>query len=339
MRIIAMKNRQAEYRAMKILVEKDLVSREIIPLVEIIQESNAQDASGSEVAKWSNLLAGRRFFVDFFRCDLKLYGQVDLEKIPLVIELTNNIDRYLAKLLDLSKHNNVIPVVALKNGIDKLSPEAVAACIASLRAAGSFDGIAVRVDDIEGYEEVLQDSLGKKDFVLFDISEQPFNSKLMEYEELQMLDLMASTILLCSPRHRKVNNGSYVNGAHATLIDDTGAVLYADYGFDAYGDYGGLKDNLPGRGGGSRGCALALLFDNESGRYISYVCNDVAEGLKGYVTVVDSILDDWEMLNPDRECAALNLVSLKSREGKYGNWSTWITYVLMRTVQQLSTKD
>jgi len=332
MRVVAMKNRQCEYGAMKTLLHDGLISNEIVPLVEIVKEGGSYD-----IAKWSELFSGRMLFADFFRCDLKEYGKVDMEKIKLVIKLTNNLDRYQEKVQELTHYPNIIPVITIKRNIDKLSAHSVVTLIADLRAARHSGAIAVRIDDIKGYEQVLKAALNDNDFVIFDISEQPYAAKVMEYDELHDLGLKAHTVLLCSPRSRDTRNGSYEDGDYTLLIDNGGSVKYSDYGFDAYGDYGGLKDNLPGAGGNGQGCALALMYNRRLNQYKAYVCGDSSIGTKGFDHVASSILADRKELDPTKTCAAMSLIVEKyTTGGSNGNWATWIKYILMRTVQQLS---
>lgn len=57
-----------------------------------IAEGGAQD-----IGNWSKLFDGRRVFADYFRCDMKTYGQVDMKKMQLVIQLNNDLNLYKEK--------------------------------------------------------------------------------------------------------------------------------------------------------------------------------------------------------------------------------------------------
>lgn len=329
MRIIAMKNRQSEYRAMSTLIKKNQLSDDIVPLIEIIVEGGTQD-----IDNWSKLFNRRQIFADYFRCDMKIYGKVNMEKVKLVIQLNNDLNLYKEKVLSLMKYDNVIPVVTIKQGISKLLPSDVANVIDKLKSIRTATSVAVRIEDISGYEKVLA-KLTEDDYVIYDVNEQPYDSKVMEYADLSALKLRAQTILLCSPRKREVNNGVYEDGKPTVLINMGGEKAYSAYGFSAYGDYGGLKDSLPSKGGGGKGYALSLIYEKGRNSFMSYRHNDSSAGPSGFKYVVPRILADRTKLDPDKTCLALSEIAQNARNDKYGNWASWIRYTLMRTAQQL----
>lgn len=330
MRVVALKNRRAEHGAVKTLLDAGLLATEIVPYIEIIKDSKAND-----VEAWNNLLAGRPFFVDYLRCDVKRYRGHEPEKAPLVYRLNNDLSYYRSRLLELSAYPNVIPVVAVREGVDRLDAKQLTALLKELKAKCSGRPVALRIEDYEGYEQALIDGLTPNDYLFYDISEQRFASKVMEHEELNSLGISAHRGILCSPRHRDVNNSNFENAQPTSLIDCSASVNYPRYGYEFYADYAGLRDNLPTRGGGGRGCALAVLYDANINRYRTYVCDDVNLGLGGYEAVVDEILSDEDILDPGRDCVALSTIREMKRTGKYGNWESWIKITLMRTLQQL----
>lgn len=331
MRVVAMKNRRAERGAIIMLTQAGLLSDDLMPYIEIIREGGNYD-----VAQWSALFAGRPFFVDYLRCDLKRYRSHNPEQVQLVYQLNNSLSLYGEKLLGLADLDNVIPVVAVRDGIDKLSPQQAEELVNALRQSRNGGPVAVRIEDYEGYERLLADTLTDDDFVFYDIGEQRMASKVMEHIELNELGIAAHCGVLCSTRLRDVNNKNYENGCPTTLIDCDGAVNYANYGYEFYGDYAGLKDDLPTRGGGGQGCALAVLYDATINKFRTYVCDDAGLGVKGYPTVMSAIMGDQAILDPDHTCLALATIEKMIEEGKTGNWESWIRITLLRTIQQLS---
>lgn len=330
MRVIAMKNKRAEFSAMKTLIQSNRLSAELLPFVEIIREDANYD-----VAKWSELFCGRPLFVDYLRCDVKRYSGHDAEQVRLIYQLNNNLPLYQEKLRGLIEYPNVIPVVAIREGIDKLSSGDAFKIIDELRQSRNGRPVAVRLEDFKGYEGLLENALLEDDYLFYDISEQRFASKIMEHMELNDLRIRAHRGVLCSPRLRDVSNGNYENGCPTSLIDCEGAVKYANYGYEFYGDYAGLKDNLPTRGGGSKACALAVLYDASINKYITYLCNDASKGLSGYSGVISKIIDEQKVLDPDHTCIAMDKIRKMANENRTGNWASWIEITLIRTAQQL----
>lgn len=330
MRVLTLKNRRAEFCAMKTLVQSVLFPNDLMPYIEVIREGGRYD-----VAEWSELFSGRTLFVDYLRCDVKRYRGHDAEQAKLVYQLNNSLTLYRTKLIGLFDYPNVIPVVAIREGVDKLSPKEVAELIDELRQQRSERPIAMRIEDFEGYEGVLTDVLRDGDYLFFDISEQRMASKVMEHNELNSMGICAHRGVLSSPRLRDINNKNYENGSPTSLIDCDDALSYSKYGYEFYGDYAGLKDNLPTRGGGGHGCALAVLYDADINRFRTYMCSDAGLGLEGYHEVMASIVADQAVLDPDGQCIALSTIRKMIEEGKTGNWESWIKITLLRTVQQL----
>ncbi len=330
MRVVAMKNRRAEFGAMNTLMKAGLLSGDLLPYVEIIREGGSYD-----VARWSELFRDRMLFIDYLRCDVKKYRGHDAEQIKLVYQLNNNLPLYCDKLLGLSVYENVIPVISIREGVDKLTPNEAKDLMDSLRQSRNGSPIAIRIEDFEGYEDVLINSLTAEDYLFYDISEQRLASKVMEHAELNNLGVTAHRGVLCSTRLRDVSNKSYENGSPTSLIDCEGAVTYAKYGYEFYGDYAGLKDNLPTRGGGGQGCALAVLFDANINKFRTYVCDDADLGVEGYPQVMDAVIADQSVLDPDNDCIALETIRSMAADGKTGNWESWIKITLLRTIQQL----
>lgn len=330
-RVIVMKNRRAEFGAMKTLLDSRLLSDELVPYVEVIREGGIYD-----VASWSNLFKERPLFVDYLRCDVRKYRGHDPEQIQLIYQLNNNIALYERKVLGLARYANVIPVISIREGIDKIEPGKAESLIADLRQARNGNAVAVRIENFAGYEHLLTDCLSDEDYLFYDISEQRIDAKFFEHIELRDLGIQAHCGILCSNRSRDVSNRNYENGCPTVLINCDASSSYSKYGYEFYGDYGGLKDSLPSKGGNGQGCALAVLFDANINQYRTYVCDDLHRGVEGYSDVITEILNDQEILDPDNECIALSMIRSMQKEGKTGNWETWIKITLLRTAQQLN---
>lgn len=364
MYILTIKNRPYEFKAISILIESGLMTNDMFALVEVIQEDIECDKKVDPITgqlikvnkptrqgkdRWcsvddhstdrdvalrniSDRFGNRMVLVDFFRCDIRKYKNAGPQQCKLVIELSRKLDEYKNRVKQISQYSNLVPVITVKRGIDNFDPGELKEFALEMQSLCCGRPIAIRIDDIGGYEQVLKDVLRAHDILIYDINEQPLASKVEEVDELQKLQLLSSKVLLCSPRKRDLANGTYEEGCH---IDNSHIATYVDYGFQGVADYGGLKDSLPAKGGGGNGCALALLYDGGRNRFDAYVHGDSALGPRGYRFVVERVLADRSKLDPFGECLTLDIVERQAALGKYGSFSNWVTYTLVRYVQQL----
>lgn len=367
MRILAIKNRQNELKAMEKLLARGAFPKGLVPLVEIMKADLEYDkmrdpATGEYVTepkrikggrvikrkvddptserdvtldRISNLFAGRMVFVDYLRCDLGQYKRVKHEDIGLVIELTLNKDKYVARLIEIANYDNLMPVIAIKSGMEKLAPAKVAELVSLFHERCPGRSLAIRIDELDGYEGVLQQCLNKNDFLIYDINEQPFVSRICEYSELRDLGLSRRTVLLCSPREREASNGEFVHKEYAEIIGNDAMHSFSDEGFDVYADYGGLREKLPTSGHSKTGRALALFYDGRNSMFKSYVCQDQNLGQNGYSHIVGDILADEDDLNPNHNCMVYEAIHEKLSRGVGMTYQDWIQYTLIRYVQQL----
>ena len=343
MYVIAMKNRRNELSAMRTLQSAGYLRSDMLPLIEIIKEEKhryGKDASGAKhdptLHKISELFAGREVLVDYFRCDLSCY-RYNPANVELVIRLNWDLKLYAKKVVGVLEEPNLIPVIAVKRSMDDiLEPKDLVTLIDDIRQRDAIRRIAIRIDDIEGYEEALAQTLREGDYLIYDFNEQPLRSKPMECRELCDLALSCQTIALCSPRSRELTGKNFKNGVIADFIDTPHLDIYRDLGFDGVGDYGGLRDNLHDKGS-NKGRALALFYFGRSNVFKSYVKDDYELGPSGYYDVVESMLEDNDLAN-DSECCALGMIVQKynAREKAF-TFAEWVKYTLMRYIQQLAT--
>lgn len=366
---LVIKNLKAERLALSSLAIEGYINESIIPLVEIVEENivfdNKIDPDTQEVVReevayktgkkkgqlhWvsvkdpesrrdetlsniAQLLPGHSIFVDFFRCDMRKYKGADHSKCSLVIRLNNSLDEYKKRILGVSEYDNLIPVVTIKSGVDNFTPSQLRELIRQLKELSHGRCIAVRIDDIDGYEEVLETELEKKDYLLFDINEAPVASKEEDFEDVEELSIQAKKILICSPRRRDVKNGEF-GGSY--FIDNSHISAFRQYGFDGVGDYAGHCDRLKRSGGGKMGCALALVYKGQDNVFQYYVNHDSRLGCLGYREIAHEIIDNRKELERTQgECLLIKAAEKHIERDIYGNWSNWITYTIMRYVQQL----
>lgn len=299
MYMLTIKNRPYEFKAVSILMKHGLMTDDMLTLVEVIQEEIECDKMVDPITgqlikvnkptqrgkdRWcsvndhatdrdvtlrniSDRFGKRMTLVDFFRCDMRKYKSAGLQQCKLVIELSRKLEEYKNRIRQIAQYSNLIPVITVKSGIDNLDPEKLKEFALEMQTLCCGRPISIRIDDFEGYEQVLEGVLRVNDILIYDINEQPLASRIEETDELQLLNIAASKVLLCSPRKRDLANGTYEEGCH---IDNSHITTYAQYGFQGVADYGGLRDNLPTKGGGGNGRALALLYDGYGNRFDAY---------------------------------------------------------------------
>lgn len=368
MYVIAMKNRPNEIAAMKELQSAGLLRPDILPLVEIIHEKYEYDklrdpitgkyitekrlcnddkirnykiddpSSKRDITLQSicNLFPNRTVLVDYFRFEHSKY-KFDPSKIELVLRLNRSVELYCQKVKAIKAYPLLVPVITVKRSMDDvLNANQVLSLVQEIRETDPNHHIAIRIDDIEGYEQVLQRFLHQDDYLIYDFNEQPFRSKPIECKDLADLGLTAHTVALCSPRKRDTTGKDYPNGEVATLIDNSHLDLYKHYGFSDVGDYGGLKDNLPSEGS-YRGRALALMYMGTTNSFKSFVNTNAELGQRGYPAVVARILADNDFTD-DSECLVLKAITTKLQNGTGFSFAEWVKYTLIRYIQQLATK-
>lgn len=367
MYVIAMKNRLNEMSAMKELQSAGLLRSDMLPLVEVIREEYEFDKlcdpdTGEYVTEKRRckdgrvrnykiddpnskrdvtldticgLFPNRAVLVDYFRFEHSKYT-FDSSKVELALRLNRNIELYREKVKAIGAYSRLVPVITVRRSMDDvLSAVQVLSLVQEIRDTDPSRRIAIRIDDIEGYEHVLREVLHHDDFLIYDFNEQPIRSKPIECRDLEALGLTAHTVALCSPRRRDAFGKDYPDGEIAYLIDNSHLDLYKQYGFSDVGDYGGIKDSLP-NDGGNRGRALALMYMGEMNAFISFVNDDVDLGQRGYPDVVARILVDDNFVD-DSECLVLKAIAAKLQNGRGFTYGEWVKYTLMRYIQQLAT--
>lgn len=370
MYVIAMKNRPYEISAMKQLQEHGYLRSDMVPLVEIIKETHKCDylvdpetgipmrrkqrCRNGAVRKCripdpstehdvtlqgiADLFPERDVLIDYFRCELSRY-RYNAGKIALTLKLNRDLELYCDKVRGILAFSNLIPVITVKQSMDDvLSTDQVAALVNDLRRSNPNQRIALRLDDIDGYEDVAKRVLRDGDYLIYDFNEQPIRSKPVECMRLKNLNLPAHTVALCSPRHRELTGKDFKDckdGEVTNLIDNAHLDVYRNYGFDGVGDYGGLRDNLPDRGA-NKGRALAIMYDGKVNGFKIYVNDDYDLGPNGFWDVVEHMLADTELAQDDT-CLALTAIADKYRRHEKGyTFAEWIKYTLVRYIQQLA---
>lgn len=307
-------------------VAKDLnycFSDNIIPMFEVIDKE-------SDIKLIVDILKGKKAFVDLFRFSIDKYGnKIDLSKSEYAWRLTENIEFYISELNKIKVYNNLIPVISIKEKLE-IKKGDLTQLIEDL--LDKNESIAFRITD--KYLEEYNDIFGKlrhTDYLMLDVGEQNLESKFIELDEFSNLEILSKKILINSPRLNGLKNGDYQTGI-TDNIDTSAIEKINEYSLDGFGDYAGLRDCMPEiqKGSNGRGNALALLYDYKINKFYSFMNDDKSKGMRGYKDLIPIILENRNLLDPDKDCPAF----IKISEISCGNWSTWHNITARRYIHQ-----
>lgn len=281
----------------------------------------------------NDIVANKIVFIDYFRFNIKKYGnKIDISKIELAWKLSNNEALYMERIRAISKYSNMIPVVSIKDGFD-MNKKVLDVFLQELQRENVSVALRITEEWIHDYSGIIKNTLRSTDYLLFDICEQNPKSKFIELDEINEIESKAKVILLNSPRKNSVKNGEYDIHGVTSLINNCAKNMAAKYQLEGYGDYCGLKDNLPSNDGSNgMGAALVLLYDYKCNGFYSYLNSDTSQGVQGYKKLIPIILGDRAILDSDGKCPAIK--KIENMEGP-GNWSTWHNINITRYIYQV----
>ncbi|MDE8702829.1 hypothetical protein PZH32_07600 [Adlercreutzia equolifaciens] len=337
------KNWDSEMRALRELTSKGILPRPgIMPLVRIVEE----DASPSKrcwyksPASLNSFFTSSTAFVDYHRCDLSEFKQLDVSKLGRVRELSDDPRSYLASLEKLARFEHLVPVVSICSGVINPPDEEVASFIDRMHSAYPGKPVGFCIDkDPRGYPASVSRLTGS-DYFFFDIGEKPLKSQAIQFEKLRSAKVAACSILLNSPRKRSVNNKEYEERGYTSLIDNRVRTDFWIHGFDGFGDYAGLRNDLKlNIKNGGKACATIFIYCDDVNRFRVYMNPDSSKGMRGLMSVCKALEDDLDVLDPRRDCVALGQFRAAWPNGNAGNFATWVTRTVIRYIQQIAQSE
>ncbi|MEG2908091.1 MAG: hypothetical protein RR945_02630 [Erysipelotrichaceae bacterium] len=358
MYIPMLKARQTELNVVKKVC--DLFSDEIIPLIEILNETDyktdtetgefiRQKVNGRNVKikiqsnenstmtleNINSKIKSKKILIDYFRFRETKYGKgLNFNSLQLAWQLSNNENMYLKYIEKVCKFKNMIPVISIKNGFE-INASKLMSFIKKLHTETNSVALRITEEFLSEYVEVIENCMNENDYLLFDIQEQNPDSKIMELIEVSLLNCDSKKILLNSPRNAKYRNSEFNENGICDLIFTSAKTLSEDNALDGFGDYCGMRDSLPTSGGSGKGAALALFFDFKINKFYSYVEKNKDLGAGGYKNIIPIILNDSSKLDPDKDCQAMAEVYALYQRNCPGNWTTWHKINMIRSIQQI----
>jgi len=345
MYIPILKNRQYENKLLR--ENSSLFGDQIIPLVEVISlVLGRSEKTVEELISVYDSYFNFGYFIDFFTFTGDHYKPFDPNKVKFSIIIRDEGDyNYLKDLLFVAaKSRKAIPVISIKPARDFiLSASSINATIKELQK--HTHRLAVRIDSdlFETFFETIHPLLRNTDYLLYDIGESSIEPKFFDIEAINQKQKIYQTIVLNSPRLKKLNNGSYKDCEYTRLIDNSIREIYTSKGFNGFGDYAGLKDDLPTNGGSRKGVALGLFYVDGINRFYSIVNSNTEDGPEGHSYVLKKAFSAFQQseLNPTNDCPAYKYMyeTLYSKN-KPGMWGQWKYITLLRYISQIkkSTK-
>jgi hypothetical protein len=283
----------------------------------------------------SKNLNGKKAFIDYFRYDESEYPKlkIDTSQVELAFKLSRDINEYIKHIKLITNYSNFIPVISIKSKCS-IDITLLVPLINELQSKCKSIAIRITYECFDKYSKVISSLLRKDDFLLYDIREQNVFSMIFEFKKLDKVPIIANKVLLNSPRPFNIANGQFEVHGVTSLIDNSVVKEYKKNNFIGFGDFGGLRDILPVRGGSNgKGAALALLYEYSINAFYSYVNPDTDLGPRGYKSIIKTILSERHILDPKNDCPALD----KIKNLDTGNFPTWIYITLIRYVYQIYT--
>ncbi|GEB27497.1 Uncharacterised protein [Enterococcus casseliflavus] len=271
---------------------------------------------------------GKKAFIDFFRFFENEYGNRNFKNIETSFRLSRDFDYYKKRLLQLASFENFIPTISIKKGLE-ISFYDLSILIKELRLDNVSIALRITADCLDTYSQFIEENIFDKDYVMLDIRENSIYSKELEIEEFTDLNSQGKKILLNSPRKKDTANKDFENLKFTNKIDNIVSQYYLDINLDGFGDFGGLKDDLPTYGGGGRGAALALLYFSTENKFYSVVNKDTSLGVGGYAYVKQEIIKRRHQIDPDDTCLGMKKIDTL----KNGTYASWNNVNLTRYIQ------
>jgi len=345
MYVPVLKNRLYETKFLR--ENNELFDSDLMPLIEVIslQVGKKKYSIVELIAIYDDTFKSP-FFIDFFTFDNDEFQEKDPKQIQFALDIRDEKKyKYLDDLLvQVTKSKHGIPVISIKKIRSFLMDKSVLKKFVA-KLQNLCESIAVRIESnlFDDFFETIHPFLRKKDFLFYDINEEPILSKYYDIKKIKNVEREYKLIILYSSRPSKIKNGDYPDGQYTELIDNSLRNEFMNFGFDGFSDYSGLKNVLPTNGGNGTGAALGLFYSDDKNMFFSIKNRDIFQGARGYNYVLYQALKIFENeLNPGHSCPCFEYMQKELVEkNKFGVWGLWKYITLLRYISQIkkSTKQ
>lgn len=319
------------------------ISDKTIPLIEIMKEKAGQYKKGS--------------FEETYLRDFQQYQYPFMVDFPtyfhIVNSTTQNIREFLLKLKQkpserilyfekLSKNKNLIPVISYNTEVPYLNGTYIND--ASL-LKNSFDKVAFRIFQNQDFDYVLNDikeSIKECDILIYDIDDAPHTQSFLVNRYKEINDLKKSvgfkSVLIRSAISKNIVFNRLEDGMPVLNADNSLLNSYAQYGFDSFGDFAGIRKDTSITNGGPEDPSPGFLFYSwHINSYIGYK-GRVADWKEFTNHIKPSVMHSsyWANYNNhhhDNCPGCLNVINDPGNSA--GNWKRYTIQHYIYTIQEL----
>jgi hypothetical protein len=323
----------------------DLLSEEIMPLIEIIQNKMGYTYCRdiSDFVGYYDSIIGKPYFLDLFTFDPDMYKGHDRDQIIFAYQQRatrpEHYIEYLNNIVEITNSDYAIPVISFSSGRDfkVLSPVDFKKFFEKINSTTNRCAYRVHYKYLNEYIDEIEKYIRPNDFFMLDINESVIEPFIFDIETILELESECKKIVIHSPRPRDIKNGLYPDGNFTKLIDNSIRVEYKDYGFDGFGDYAGLKDTLPSKGSNGMGAALGMFYVNDNNQFFTIMNSNTELGARGHEYVINQAFrKHYSLLDPFKNCPAMNFINQKFiKRNKNGNFGQWKYITILRYVSQI----
>ncbi len=328
-------------------LEDVAISNKILPLIEIVQEkrrSNMTTTCFDEIIEYLEE-SNTQLLIDF-----PLYIKMKPSTLPSVRNFIaplqanpnqrlNHFNNFIGK--------NIIPVVSYNPNTPLFQTGVISNEIKALRA--TFDKIAIRIFTLHAQQALTEadNLLQPGDIILVDLDDSHHSNPIFTsfYTHISSFAKKhgCTTVLIRSAISPVITNTGLTNNKAVASIDNSLLSDYVKYGFDAFGDYCGIKkDELTDGGMPSPGCIFYHWWSNAY-----YGHKGIYKQPKTFTTMVVKSLtssnewSDYQLKSATAHikscpgCRAINVISSTGQGGDSApKWKVMISSHYLHTMEE-----
>lgn len=257
-----LKNRTVEFNVLKQLYQIP-ISKNVIPLIEIIQEKIQSNSSIPLVEEVHNTLnrTTHPFMIDLIKTNIP--NNIMPAIRDFLTKVNRNREFYLDVLKSFNIIENAIPVISYNNSgfnvEDIIDDTRILRDIFPILAFRLFSGSFSSV-----FPEIRK-LLNKSDYLILDIGSashiNPAIKKLYMEVNKNKRDIGFQSIIINSNKAKEITNKGLENGEPIFDIDNSLRDSYKNYSFDGFGDFACVSNELPSSGGTISPAGIYYSFD------------------------------------------------------------------------------
>ncbi|OAB33134.1 hypothetical protein PMSD_15590 [Paenibacillus macquariensis subsp. defensor] len=252
------------------------LSNKIMPLLELMKEKPTS-ATGTFQ---NNYLRDFQNFTNPFLVDFPLYFKItrstNVSISSFLQPLKQNPNLRISLFNQLSQNSNLIPVISYDQQVP-YTPGSVQIDNALLRV--NFSRIGFRIFESNNFNLMISDIssvIQPGDFLIYDIDQLDHAQNSLQHNNypliLQLkLRLGFTSILVRSAVNNNIIFNQLIDDQVIATADNSLLTNYTNYGFDAFGDFAGIRKDLSiGGGGGGTASPGSIFYSWHNNNYVGY---------------------------------------------------------------------